>query len=100
MAEQFDLDSAIVQTSIASYSIDRIDLNWTDGFIRFWISDNNGEVTKVMIVDGDDSTATASDLMRTLNKADLTTNSLHKRALNWLSNNGYINSGTVSGTPD
>ena len=45
------------------------------------------------------SGTTARNMMITLNKANLTNNSLHKRILNQLISDGYI-SGVISGSPD
>ncbi len=44
--------------------------------------------------------ATATSLMVALNKANLSTSSLHKRVLQQLVADGKLTVGTVTGTPD
>lgn len=93
--EQVDLQTSfIVDPRVATtLLVDSLLLNWKDKIIEVHIG--NGVVQKRIGYTGEE----AANLMITLNKANLTTNSLHKRVLNKLIADGHID-GTVSGSPD
>ena len=67
----------------------------TDENALIQIGLEGNDIKASFTIDGTD----AATLMKTLNKADLTTNTLNKRVLNYLISQGII-SGTVSGNPE
>lgn len=99
MTEQLDLTTPIPATAATNnYQVDEIHLRrgLVNGAPRIEIQlvANNGDLLHHVYHD-----AEASDLMAVLNRADLSTNSLHKRILDRLVADGALD-GTVSGTPD
>jgi hypothetical protein len=93
--EQINLTSPVVAdpAQATTFRVAALWLNWDGAEIVVHVTD--GTVRKVFRYTG--STATA--LMTALNKANLTSNSLHKRIINQLISDGYL-SGTISGSPD
>ena len=75
------------------YRIVRLTLDWEAACIDIVLKDNTGG-TQTHTYSG----AEATTLMRGLNTANLTANSLHKRTLTRLIADGKL-AGTVSGTP-
>ena len=92
--EQVDLTTPQTQSPATNYKINKILLGWLDKAIRIELVADNGETLEASY-DGDE----AHNLMVALNKMDLSTNSLHKRIMTKLINDGYL-SGTITGTPD
>jgi len=96
-AEQIDLttpydpDERITSTM----KVERLDLNWGDDRISVFLYSTTNGVKFVHHYTG----TQATDLMKALNKADLTTNSLQKRVMNRLVTDGLLE-GSVSGSPD
>jgi len=105
MSEQFDLtnpDQAVPGTS--TYSLVRLDLQFAGGSIGIELRGSNGERKEISLSNspGDDVTPPGTeitDLLIALNKANLSTKSLHKRVMEKLIADGLID-GTISGTPD
>lgn len=89
--EQFD---PTTPPAVTAWIVDSLVLDWAHSMIRIVLHDSIGNTLKVRY-DGDK----AIQLMSALNTANLSTNSLHKRILNQLSNDGYLPVGSVSGTP-
>jgi hypothetical protein len=81
------------QTS--SWRVDALVLHWADQYLRIIVRSDDGRV-----IDHAYSGAQATTLMIALNKANLTTNSLHKRALNQLVADGILPAGAIAGAPD
>jgi len=94
MAEKIDLtgpDQARPGTSI--YEITRIDLNWDAAMVLIGV--RGGIYTRYFDYAGSEATT----LMTSINKANLTVKSLHRRMLEKLIADGKL-SGSISGTPD
>lgn len=104
MVEQLDLTTPIPATAATNdYEVEELYLrrgrvNGAGGRVEIQLVANNGDVLHHIYRDEKGETV-ASDLMRALNKADLSTNSLHKRILDRLVADGVLD-GTVSGAPD
>lgn len=81
--------------SVTSYTIEFLWLDWQNAKIVIRLVDQTGIVSTYQY-DG----AAATALMISLNKANLTTSSLHKRVLQQLVTDGKLTAGTVTGTPD
>lgn len=79
--------------SVSELSISKLILDW-DGKQIFIILRKN-DALKEILYGGDQ----AVNLMTVLNKANLSTKSLHKRILEQLVIDGHL-AGTISGTPD
>lgn len=90
--EQVDI-TPVVPPARTHYTISRLTLDWEHACIDITLRDNTGE-TQTHTYSG----AEATNLMRTLNTANLTTNSLHKRTLTKLIADGKL-AGTITGTP-
>lgn len=84
-----------VSPTTSTYRVRSLMLDWDGARIVVVLSDNNG-VQSSRQYEGAEATA----LMVALNKANLTTNSLHKRVLNQLASDGKLPAGSVTGTPD
>lgn len=94
MAEVVTLTTPITTPNLTTYTVRMIAMDWDAATITIRLRGTNGE-TKMCSYNG----ATATNLMVALNKANLATNSLHKRCLDRLIADGEI-AGTVSGSPD
>ncbi len=96
MAEQLDLTNPEVKPQVVTsfYQVVYLQLNWLGETVLIRLRGQNDEI-KQFTYEG----AEAVQMMKTLNTANLTTNSLQKRVLNKLVADGKI-SGTVSGSPD
>ena len=92
--EEVALTTPITTPSITSWRVSSLHLDWDNSQITIRLKGPNGEA-KFHSYGG----ATALTMMVALNKANLTTNSLHKRVLNQLITDGVI-LGTVTGAPD
>lgn len=94
--EQVDLTTPFVvdPSSSTFLTVDVLTLNRSRSLIYIETIGSNG-VRGRFRYEG----ATATNMMNVLNKANLTNNSLHRRILNQLINDGKL-SGTVTGTPE
>src|SRR6185436_20079253 len=97
--EQLDLTSpqayavrveSTVETT--SYRVASLLLDWDKALIVVTLVDSRG-----VIIIANYKGAPATSLMIGLNKANLSSNSLHKRVLNQLATDGKLPAGTVSG---
>lgn len=97
MAEQIDLTTPYDPTPVtaAKFLIARLDLNWRAASIVIEVFDSTSGLSRTFTYEG----ATATSLMVSLNKANLSTKSLQKRVLEQLVSDGKL-AGTISGTPD
>ena len=91
--EQLDLAAVVQPPAVSNYRIDRLVLDWAAACIDITLRDNAGGTITATY-----SGQEATDMMLILNTANLTTNSLHKRTLTKLINDGKL-VGTISGTP-
>ena len=92
--EQLDLDTPIAGPSISTYKIIEIRMNWPNGEIDCTLADELGKTISCQYRGPE-----ATSLMLTLNTANLSTKSLHKRTIEKLQADGKLPSGTISGTP-
>lgn len=93
--EQVDLTTPYIADprEASSMTVQFLALDWKTSTIQIKIG--YGDITQLFTYSGTE----ARNLMVALNKMDLRTNTLNKRILNKLINDGQI-SGTVSGTPE
>ena len=95
MAEQLDLASpAQSAPGTVIWKPILVHLNWEQKTIKIGFRGDNGEYTSIGYEDTE-----AINLMIALNKADLSTKSLHRRIMEKVVADGKL-SGTISGTPD
>ena len=94
-AEQIDLTTPITKPAINYYKIDSVVLNYSGAIITIILIDPVTGEKPVFSYYG----TTATNLMITLNKVDLSTKSLQKRIFERLITDGKI-AGTISGVPD
>lgn len=95
MAETYTLSTPQAQSSVTGYAVRFLHLNWDGQYIEIGYRASGGAPYAHTYTG-----ATAVSLMTSLNKANLTTNSLHKRILNQLATDGVIGPGSVTGAPD
>ena len=93
--EQLTLTKPITTPSTTGYTVERLTLNWPDATILLQFRGSNGEAASCAWSD-----ATATTLMRQLNKLDLSVKSLQRRLLERAMADGCLGAGTVVGTPD
>lgn len=94
--EQVDLTTADqAQVGTLTYRVSQITLDWEHGRIVIRLVGDNGKRKDVVFGDADN----ARSLMQTLNKADLSTKSLHRRIMEKLIADGHL-VGSISGVPD
>lgn len=94
MAEQINVDNPNAGLVNSSYQVNELILNWTGSYIRIGLISNIGNVQHFEY-DGDK----ALNLMRALNKSNLSTKSLQRRIIEQLIADGKL-SGAVAGVPD
>jgi len=95
MAEKLDLTTPTPSIpGVNNYTVDKLILDNGGSRIDVFLLANNGEQLRHSYYDSE-----ADSLMVSLNKADLSTNSLQRRILQRLINDGVL-IGSVSGTPD
>lgn len=92
MAEQLDLTAPIVPPTRTTYSIKKITLDWANSLIEVFLTGSDGVDVRVEYLG-----VTAATLMTTLNSANLSVLSLHKRVLQKLVVDGKVPGGIVSG---
>lgn len=102
MAETLTLTTPITPTvpTISTYMVWSLCLGRGDGVIRMIVEDNTGRRTTCLWADRKEAPTEATDLLRALNKANLTTKSLERRCLERAIQDGKLGVGTVTGTPD
>lgn len=95
MAELLTLTTPLVldPRALSAVQVESLLLNWKDKRIVVIVGD--GETQRQFEYTG----TVAVTMMTLLNKANLTSNSLHKRVINQLITDGFL-AGTISGTPD
>jgi hypothetical protein len=95
MSEQLDLTSPIVPATRTTYRVIRMLLDWEAKIIQVVLRGSDGVE---ILAEWSDSAAVA--LMTTLNTANFSTISQHKRILQRLVLDGKLPAGSVSGTPE
>lgn len=81
--------------SLLDYQVQGVFLDWARAWVRIWLRNPAGKAEAYGY-----SGAVATTLMRQLNKANLSTISLHRRILERLVADGKLPAGTVAGVPD
>ncbi len=95
MAEQLDLAvPAQAAPGTVTWKPILLHLNWEQAVIKVGFRGDNDEYTSIGY-----EGIEATNLMVALNKADLSTKSLHRRIMEKVVADGKL-SGTISGTPD
>jgi hypothetical protein len=94
MPEKLALTMPEVPPTIVDWQVQRLDLDWAASRIEIALLGTNGE-SRAFAYTG----TPARTLMVVLNKANLTTNSLHRRILTQLVTDGLL-AGIVTGLPD
>lgn len=94
MAENITLATPVARPSITSYRVTDLYLSFGGQKIVITLTNDVGETLRHSVVG-----STAVDLMKALNKANLSTKSLQRRVLELLIADGVIE-GTISGTVD
>ena len=77
------------------YSVAQLVLDWERGRIVVRLVGDNNVRKEVVLGDAEN----ARSMMRSLNKANLSVKSLHRRIMEELITRGYL-AGSISGTPD
>jgi hypothetical protein len=101
MAEQVTLDAPLVPAKTV-FRIALLALDWQNAHIQVVVQEWDTVTLKYgsQVTVAHYTGAQATNLMIALNKANLTTQSLHQRVIAQLLADGKIPSGTQSGTPD
>lgn len=96
LSEQIDLSNAYVvnPSSATSLKIESLFFDWKSEIICIRLYGDAVQYPPIYYRGTE-----AADLMRSLNTANLSTNSLNKRVMNKLINDGIV-AGTVTGQPD
>ena len=94
MAELLTLAVPVVPPSITTYRVVYLAFDWLNPSITIGLTGANGERFNHSY-----SGPTATTLMVALNKANLSTISLHRRVIERLVADGVL-AGTISGSPD
>ena len=95
MAERLDLASPEqAAPGTITWKPILVHLNWEQGTFKIGFRGDNGEYTSI----GYEGTE-ATTLMRALNRANLSTKSLHRRIMEKAVSDGKLN-GTISGAPE
>jgi len=95
MAETFTLDTPVKGKTVSEMTVDEVNMKWGAAILAIVLLDNLGRVTHHRYI-GDEACAK----MKALNKANLSTKSLHRRVLEMLVADGRIDAGTITGTSD
>ena len=81
--------------TVTGYQVRALILRWTEAVIKIDLNDGFGKILSFTYAG-----TQATSLMVALNKANLSTQSLHSRILSQLVTDGKLPAGTVTGTPD
>ena len=92
--EQLDLAAPVTMPNTTSWKVDEIRMAWTAKLIVVVFLGSNNERRECRTED-----TAATTLMTALNTANLSSNSLHKRAINHYISTGCLGAGTVTGSP-
>ena len=95
MAEKWTLVTPLVKPPTVDYNFDGLNFSWTAQSITATFVADSGE-TLTCSATGQE----ARDLMVLLNKANMTNNTLMKRAFAWARSKGILGDGSVVGTPE
>lgn len=106
MAEQVTLTTPVTFSPAprTTWSLVRLEINVPRKRVEVRVISNVGEIVNAVYTTPPPpehpTQPTGQQLLTTLNTANLTTLSLVKRALQRLRDDGYIEAGTVTGTPE
>lgn len=92
--ERLDLTTPLTTPSTTSWRVDEVRMAWTAKLVIVVFLGSNNERRECRTED-----TAAVTLMTALNTANLTTNSLHKRAITHYIGTGCLGAGTITGTP-
>ena len=92
--EELNLTVPIAGPTISTYKIIELRMNWPNGEIDATLADELGKTISCQY-----RGAEATALMLTLNTANLSVKSLHKRTIEKLQADGKLPAGTITGTP-
>lgn len=92
--EQLDLATPVAGPTVSTYKIIEIRMNWPNGELDVTLADELGATIACQY-----RGAEAVTLMRSLNTANLSAKSLHKRTIEKLQADGKLPAGTISGSP-
>jgi hypothetical protein len=102
--EQVDLTTPVAKPVQTSWRIDRIQFNLLDTpkSVVIQLLGTNGETQSVVYgaTPGSVSGRTGATLLNLINNCNCTTNSMAKRLLQLLQQDGYLAAGTISGTAE
>lgn len=90
--ESLALTSPQSQPDVASYTVERLNITRNPPVVDVTVADNTGKTSTF--------TYTGAAILTQLNTGNFSTTSLQKTILNKLKNDGFLPTGTVSGTPD
>ena len=93
--EDVTLSSPITQPSTTRWRVDEIHLYVSNPNVSVTFLDPDTGKTVTCSASG----AAATSLLSTLNTANLSINSLHKRAITWAQGTGCLGAGVVAGSP-
>lgn len=93
--EDLTLTAPLTRPSTTTWRVDSLTLQWSAASVQATFLDPVSGNTAVCSETG----AAALTLMTTLNSANLTANSLQKRAITWAIGKGCLGAGTIAGTP-
>lgn len=103
MPETLTLTTPVVKSSQTTWRLDRLTIDYTQGSVLAQFIGNNGEIASAAYptpAPVGSLQPTGAQLITTLNTANLTANSLNKRAVTRAQTDGYLAAGTIAGTPD
>lgn len=95
MAEEYVLTTPETKPNITRWLFDSLYMSKSAQIITATFISSEGDVRTCQ-----DTGAAATQLMATLNTANLTSNSLRKRAFTWAASKNTFGAGTIAGTPD
>lgn len=104
MAEDIILNAAVlVDTGATKFRVTQLHLDWESQKIGIRLREVNANGVAAQggrVVHASYGGAMAITLMTALNKANLSTKSLHKRIIEQLQADGRLGAGTINGSPD
>ena len=94
--EDLTLTSPIVRSATARWRVEVLLLDRSAPRVSVTFMEPTTGERQICVVEG----AGATTLISNLNTANLTANSLQKRALSWAQGTGCLAAGSIAGTPD
>jgi hypothetical protein len=106
MAETYALTTPVTHPSLTTFVVERITIDRKAQSVYIqWVGDNNdvgsaSYPTPAILNPLGVLQTTGLVMITTLNKANLSTKSLHRRVMEMLVADGYWPAGTINGTPE